>query len=386
MTNTLRTALLPEGFYDVLPPEAAQEARAIETMMAVLAGHGYERVKPPLVEYEETLLAGVGAGLAQHSFRMMDPMGSRMLALRADMTVQVARIARSRLAHQPRPLRLAYAGQVLQVRGTGLRPSRQFAQVGAELIGGPQPAADAEVVLLAVAALEAVGLKGLSVDLNAPTLVPALLAFHGIAAEPAQILRHALDRKDAAAVTAVGGQAAPLLSALLAASGRDAAAIARVRALDVPEPARPIVDRLVAVAERVRQRAPDLSLTIDFVEHRGFEYHSGVAFSVFARDSRAEIGRGGRYLPGGDAPSADRAPEEATGFTLYLDAVLRAAPPGPPPRRIYLPFAESDGGAALREAGDVTVAGLAPETDARAEARRLGCGWMLSGGALERID
>ncbi|KGM30352.1 ATP phosphoribosyltransferase regulatory subunit, partial [Inquilinus limosus] len=154
MTDVLNTALLPEGFYDVLPPDAAQEAAVIERMMAVLGGHGFDRVKPPLVEFEDTLLSGVGASMARHTFRLMDPMGSRMLGLRADMTVQVARIARSRLAAAPRPLRLAYAGQVLQVRGTQLRPERQFAQVGAELIGGAQPAADAEAALLAVEALQ----------------------------------------------------------------------------------------------------------------------------------------------------------------------------------------------------------------------------------------
>lgn len=374
-----RAALLPEGFYDVLPPDAAHEARVVETMMGVLARQGYDRVKPPLVEYEETLLSGVGAGLAQHSFRLMDPMGARMLALRADMTVQVARIARSRLAAEPRPLRLAYAGQVLQVRGTGLRPDRQFAQVGAELIGGPQPAADAEIVLLAVEALASVGIGGLSVDLNEPTLVPALLADAGIGGEAAQLLRHALDRKDAAAVQATGGAAAGILAALLSASGRDATALARLERLAVPAILKPMLDRLVAVAAQVRAIAPDLSLTIDFVEHRGFEYHTGVAFSVFARESRAEVGRGGRYRPGGAAA------EDATGFTLYLDTVLRAAPPPAPPRRIYLPYAERAAGPALRDAGDVTVAGLAPEADAGAEARRLGCGWIVRDGAVERM-
>ncbi|WP_343718110.1 ATP phosphoribosyltransferase regulatory subunit, partial [Inquilinus sp.] len=83
MTDAPNTALLPEGFYDVLPPDAAQEAAVIERMMAVLGGHGFDRVKPPLVEFEDTLLSGVGASMARHTFRLMDPMGSRMLGLRA---------------------------------------------------------------------------------------------------------------------------------------------------------------------------------------------------------------------------------------------------------------------------------------------------------------
>src|SRR5690606_35936945 len=106
-----------------------------------------ERVKPPLIEFEDGLLSGPGAAVAADTFRLMDPVSQRMMAIRADMTLQVARIAATRLRNQPRPLRLSYAGQVLRVAGTQLRPERQFGQAGVELIGAACPAADAEVAL-----------------------------------------------------------------------------------------------------------------------------------------------------------------------------------------------------------------------------------------------
>ncbi|MDR6290382.1 ATP phosphoribosyltransferase regulatory subunit [Inquilinus ginsengisoli] len=381
MTDALHAALLPEGFYDVLPPEAAQEAAVIERMMTVLGGHGYDRVKPPLVEFEDTLLSGVGASMARHTFRLMDPMGSRMLGLRADMTVQIARIARSRLAAAARPLRLAYAGQVMQVRGTQLRPERQFAQVGAELIGGAQPAADAEAALLAVEALQAVGVDRLALDLTEPTLVPALLGAHGVEGEAGTALRHALDRKDAAAIAQHGGAAAVALGALLAASGPADAALAALGGIDLPAVTRPLLDRLAEVVRRIRASAPELMVTVDFVEHRGFEYHSGVAFTLFARGARGEVGRGGRYRANGAEG------EEATGFTLYMDTVLRAAAPSTAPRRAFLPFGTAHGaGAPLRAEGYVTIAGLEPGADPLVEARRLGCGWVLRDGRLDEIQ
>jgi len=380
MTDAPNAALLPEGFYDVLPPDAAQEAAVIERMMAVLGGHGFDRVKPPLVEFEDTLLSGVGASMARHTFRLMDPMGSRMLGLRADMTVQVARIARSRLAAAPRPLRLAYAGEVLQVRGTQLRPERQFAQVGAELIGGAQPAADAEAALLAVEALQAVGVDRLALDLTEPTLVPALLGAHGVAGEAGTALRHALDRKDAAAVAQLGGAAAAALSALLAASGPADAALAALSRIELPAVTRPILDRLAEVVRLIRASAPELMVTVDFVEHRGFEYHTGVAFTLFARGARGEVGRGGRYRANGAEG------EEATGFTLFMDTVLRAAPPPEAPRRVFLPRGTAPAeGAALRAQGHVTIAGLDPGADPLVEARRLGCGWVLRDGRLDEL-
>src|SRR3984957_1902828 len=168
-------ALLPSGLRDLLPPEAETEASAVESLMEVFAGHGYQRVKPPLLEFEVSLLAGSGAAVAEQTFRLMDPESQRMMGLRADTTPQVARIATTRLAHAPRPLRLSYAGQCLHVRGSQLAPERQIAQAGMELMGCDNPAADAEIVLVGAEALASVGLTRTSFDFTLPTLVPILL-------------------------------------------------------------------------------------------------------------------------------------------------------------------------------------------------------------------
>ena len=167
-------ALLPEGLHDELPPEAEHEAQVLEQLTGAFAGYGYERVKPPLVEFEDSLLTGPGAGLGRHMFRLMDPISQRMMGVRADMTTQVARIAVTRLAQAPRPLRLFYSGQVLRVRGNQLRPERQYTQAGVELIGADSAAADAEVVLLAADALRALDVADVSIDLTLPSLVPLL--------------------------------------------------------------------------------------------------------------------------------------------------------------------------------------------------------------------
>src|SRR5258708_27687075 len=138
--------MLPGGFFDLLPPEAEIEAAVTARLMGVLTAHGYERVKPPLVEFEETLLSEAGAAMASDTFRTMDPASHRMIGVRADMTPQVARIAATRLAHKPRPLRLSYAGQVLRVKGSQMRPERQIGQAGAELIGAGGPGGAIEVI------------------------------------------------------------------------------------------------------------------------------------------------------------------------------------------------------------------------------------------------
>ncbi len=379
MTELGDQALLPAGFQDVLPPRAAQEAAVVERLIACFMGRGYERVKPPLLEFEETILASAGAAVAQQTFRLMDPVSQRMMGLRADMTPQVARIAATRLANAPRPLRLCYGGQVLQVKGSQLRPERQFAQVGAELIGATAAGADAEVVLLAAEALGAVGIEGLSVDLNLPPLVAALAVELGIDGPRIAALRQALDRKDEAAVAEIAGAGADLFQALLRAAGPADDALQALGRLPLGEAAAAEVAGLGRVVDLIRASAPELSLTVDPAEHRGFEYQTGISFILFARGLRGELGRGGRYATDTSTAAVGAGdPKSSTGFTLFMDTIQRALPEPEAPRRLYLPAECAPARArALRAEGWVTLAGLEAGAGAAAEARRLGCGHAL---------
>jgi ATP phosphoribosyltransferase regulatory subunit len=348
-------ALLPSGLTDLLPPEAEREAMLVEVLAETFARHGYERVKPPLLEFEDSLLAGSGAAVADQTFRLMDPISHRMMGLRADTTPQVARIAATRLARVKRPLRLSYAGQVLRVQGTQLAPARQLPQAGIELIGIDAPEADAEVAAVAVEALAAVGVANPTLDITLPRLSPALLDAAGVEGDARRSLARALDRKDAAAVAsrvAEAGPAAHVLPGLLAAAGPADAALAALEAAALPAPARAIADNAAAVVMALRALVPALRITIDPVEFRGFRYHTGVAFTIFGEGSTGELARGGRYVSG---------EEPATGMTLYPDAMLRAVAPAAPRRRVFLPAGHDPARArALRAEGYATVAQLSP--------------------------
>ena len=368
-------ALLPAGLRDLLPPDAETEAASVERLMACFAAHGYQRVKPPLLEFEEGLLTGTGAATAEQTFRLMDPESHRMMGLRADMTPQVARIATTRLAAAPRPLRLCYAGQCLRVRATQLAPDRQLAQAGIELIGADSPAADAEMVLVGAEALATLGLVHLSFDLTLPPLVPTLMEEAGIPPDRRAPLARALDRKDAAAVGARGGPLAGVLTGLLMAAGAADGALAALAAAHLPPAAAALAERLADTIAAIRARAPGLKLTVDPIEFRGFRYHTGVCVTVYAPGRHEELGSGGRYLCGDTEP--------ATGLTLYPDAILRAAPPRAPRVRVYVP-AGADG-APLRAEGYATVAGLEPVGDPAAEARRLHCSHVFAGTSLEAV-
>ena len=367
-------ALLPAGLSDLLPPEAETEAASVEAIMGIFAAHGYQRVRPPLLEFADGLLAGTGAAMAEQTFRLMDPDSHRMMGLRADMTPQVARIATTRLAHLPRPLRLSYAGQSLRVRAAGLAAERQIAQAGLELIGHDSPEADAEIVQLGAEALAALGLTRISFDLTLPPLVPTLLEEVGLAAPSRAALGRALDRKDAAAVAEHGGALAGTLTDLLLAAGPADRALEALLAAALPPGTRALADRLAATVAAIRVRVPELRLTVDPVEFRGLRYHTGVTLTAYAPGRHEELARGGRYICGNG-----EAGEPATGLTLYPDAVLRAAPARALRPRLFLPAGtEAARAAVLRAEGYATVAGLDPVADPAGEARRLGCPFFLT--------
>jgi ATP phosphoribosyltransferase regulatory subunit len=377
-SDTDNRALLPAGLHDLLPPDADHEAAVIRTLLDAFARHGYDQVRPPLVEFETGLTGSAGQTLTDQMFRVMDPVSQRMMGVRADMTLQVARIAETRLVHAPRPLRLSYADHVLQVRGSQLRPERQFVQAGVELIGSDAVGADVEIVLLAAEALQAAGIANPSIDLNSPAIVAHILDGVDLTAGETAALRAALDHKDAATAGQLtnrnglaGSPTAILLQALIGLSGDAVETLAALRALPLADGAAAEVARLGEVIGAVRAAAPGLALTLDPVEYRGFEYQTSISFTAFARGVRGELGRGGRYVT--------QAGEPATGFSLYLDTVMRAVGAATRRDRVYLPLHTSlDVARRLRAEGWITVAGLAAVDDAGAEARRLACSHLLA--------
>ena len=388
MTTNHENALLPTGLSDDLPPDAAFAAALRERLVGQFHAHGYDRVSPPLVEFEESLLAGTGAAMSAQTFRLMDPISQRMMGVRADMTPQVARLATTRLSHITRPLRLCYAGKVLRIKGSQLRPERQFDQAGAEIIGTTSPDADAEVIVMATNALNALGIKDISIDIGQPTLFTALAEDLSLPGELTAQLREALNGKDAAEVSRLSADLGEanhtLIKTLMRATGTLDHAREILRSLEFGPKASAERDKLIAVADRVRARS-NVELTLDAVENRGFEYHSGTSFTLFAPGVRGELGNGGRYRAG---QSDHEAGEPATGFSLFMDSILRAIDCEPANDKLFMPKGVTEDQAAeMREQGWRTVADVSEaDIDAHEQARALGCGHILLNGKAEQVS
>lgn len=375
-------ALLPEGFRDQLAPDAEQEALLVRHLVDTFLSHGYDRVSPPVVEYEDSLLVGAGAIRGHQMFRVMDPDTQRMMAVRSDMTIQTARLASTRLVDAPRPLRLAYSGSVLRTKGSQIRPARQFIQAGFELVGCESLEAELEVIAVAVEALQAVGIADISVDLTIAPLSRMLCEAYGFDDISTNHILEALDAKDVGALSALPEKARHVFEMLLSAAGPAEQAIELFKTLTLEQAAQELVDRVAELAQLLADRLPDVFVTVDPCETHGFEYKSGIGFALFAKGGSSELGRGGRYLvthPEGHA-------EEATGFSVYLDSLMAALPQNKPAHTIYLPYGTSvSAGMRLRNEGWRTIQGLTGAPDSRKEAARLGCSHIYSEGAVTAL-
>lgn len=366
--------LLPIGLEDHLPADAARITQAMRASLDALESHGYTRVRPPLVEFEQSLAGrmtdGDDTSRSRKMFRFTDPASLRTLALRSDITPQIGRIASTSMAAAARPLRLAYCGETTVISADQLDPARERLQLGGELIGADTAQAASEIVSVAVEALTAAGLTGISVDFTLPDLVDTLSAeAMPLDADQVDAVRRELDTKDAGGLVAAGGEA---YLPLLYATGPFEDACGKLRAIDAGGALTSRIEGLKVVAERIGKTA---RITLDPTERHGFEYQSWFGFTLYADGVRGAVGRGGTYILSGSK-------EAATGFTLYVDRMAGSARAPQKLDTVYLPLGhDRDEAARLRTGGWRTIAALS-DSEKPAD---LGCTHILEGNTPQAL-
>jgi ATP phosphoribosyltransferase regulatory subunit len=314
----VRNWLLPESIDDVLPAEAAELESLRRKLLDHLAAQRYRLVRPPLIEHLDSLLTGSGRDLELLTFKTVDPLSGRLVGVRADITPQVARID-AHLLNEAGATRLCYAGSVLRALADGPGATREVVQVGAELFGVPGTDGDREVVALLVSSLTMAGLSGLHLDLGHVGVYRALASAAGVGSNGDDTaLFDALRTKDQSGVRALTRHLPAAwrnaLETLPALYGPAAEVLAAARA-ELPDI--PSIANALESLEALAQAAAPLvaALHIDLADQRGYHYHNGAIFSVFAAGEPNAIAKGGRYDGIGKAFGRAR---PATGFTLDL--------------------------------------------------------------------
>ncbi len=305
MKRTLDSSLprastaLPEGVTDLVGDEAVATRAIEERFRALCVRRGYGEVITPTFEFMESLGVGLGPEAKSAMYQLFDESG-RALALRADVTTSVARLAASRLRAAPRPLRLFYAQNVFRRERLYEGRPREFRQVGVELIGAAGPEADLEALMLAHDALLELGVVDAQLNVGHIGYARGCLRAAGIAPAEQPAILALIDRKDEAALEArlvsLGVKAkerAPLL-ALPTLYGR-ADALDRAAKLAPDPESRAAVRWLRTLARAAALDGFGDRLLLDLSEVRGMDYYTGVTFEGYAPGLGASLLSGGRY-------------------------------------------------------------------------------------------
>ena len=348
--------LLPEHFADALPSEAAQIEGLRRRLLDLFRVHGYELVMPPLLEHLDSLLTGSGQDLKLRTFKLVDQLSGRTLGVRADMTPQVARID-AHLLNRQGVTRLCYCDSVLHTLPASLTASREPIQIGAELYGHAGVAADREVIRLMADTLCVARVPAARIDLGHVGVFRALAAVAGLDVELEGTLLLLLQAKDVPSLRELCVRVdEPVRSALLGLSslyGGVEILAAAARSL----PALPEIAAALETLQQLQKSLPDLPLSFDLADLRGYHYHNGVVFAAYCPTFSSSIARGGRYDGVGKAFGRDR---PATGFSMDLRELARLAAGGPQPGAILAPYGAADDAlarvvAALRAHGEIVV-------------------------------
>jgi len=361
--------LLPDGVEEILPGDAAIIEGLRRRLIDIYRSWGYDQVIPPLIEYTDSLLIGMGSDIDLLTFKMTDQLSGRTLGIRADITPQTARMD----AHSCRregPNRLCYAGHVLHTKPQGPLATRSPIQAGVELFGEAGLDADIEVISLMLESLGQIGLEQANIDLGHVGIYRALVDSAGLDESQQQqyfeLLQHKAVSEIETWVSANIGveETAELLRQLPRLAG-DKTILDKARSLfeSVSEDALAAIDELESVAEVILQRYPNTHLYFDLGELRGYHYHTGIVFAAFAQGQGQAIANGGRYDHIGEVFGRAR---PATGFALDITKVAALLAAKPQFKQgIYAPASDDSQQwqaiQALRAQGERVVCGLADQ-------------------------
>ncbi|MFN8110954.1 MAG: ATP phosphoribosyltransferase regulatory subunit [Thermoleophilia bacterium] len=385
-------ATLPTGARDVLPLEAAELRAAEDALRATLRLYGYREVRTPTLEFAAALERGAG-GTLEHVFRLFDEDG-RVLVLRPELTIPVARLIATRLTDHPGPLRAWYTGSAFRAPQHGVPAPSEHRQTGAELVGVDGPEADAEVLSLLGAALRAAGLRDWRIGIGDVSLTAAVLDGLGVPAEARERLGATLAARDLVGWNTIAmAQDLPdpqrdLLARLPLLRGGTDVLDRVVAAVPTAAPAADRMRALLAVTDLTTDE-----LLVDLGILRDWPYYTGLVLEAYAHGVGEPIAQGGRY----DSLSARFGHfRAAVGWSVELELLHRAlaheaAAPADHVRGVVLCGglgAHAGLASALRAEGVPVV--CLPDGDTRAEAVAAADGWRFvvapEGGEMVVLD
>jgi ATP phosphoribosyltransferase regulatory subunit len=330
---------LPKGARIYLPDEAARKRHVEGRLMDIFRRWGYREIVTPTFEFSDVLSMGTDVAVQENMFKFVDRETGRMLALRADITPQIARVVATRLREEPKPTRLAYVTNVFRYDEPQVSHYREFYQAGVELIGLEKPEAEAEIIAMAIEGLHALGLQGFQIDLGHPDFFRGLLEEVKTDAAHQRELREALGRKDTSTLERLVAELAPArhvgeaLMALPSLVGHQPVLERAAVHARNDRSARALAN-LAEVYRLLKIYGLADAVLLDLGEVRGFDYYSGLYFEAYVSGFGASVAGGGRYDHmlarfGYDCPAVGFAFDVGRALSVMEAQAVEVSLPGP---------------------------------------------------------
>ena len=307
--------LLPIGFRDILTNEADLQFEYGQKLVKNFNSWGYSFIEPPIIEFEKTLADIKNKFLNKKILSFLDPLTKDKISLRPDITTQLARIAEDRLFGLPKPLRLCYFGDVFRADKPKLSSDRQFKQAGIEIIDTKSLLADIEVINLSLDSLKKINFKKISLDINIPIILEKIFDDFKISSSKRNELRKLVANKNIKEIYNYNSKLFDILKAIIDSSGPLKKNIKKIQKIRFGTNAKKVIKDFIKVTSLfLKKNYDEYKISIDLLDHRGFEYYTGITFSIFCLNSSKEVCRGGRYLTSKN--------KDAVGSTFLLNQFL----------------------------------------------------------------
>jgi ATP phosphoribosyltransferase regulatory subunit len=290
----VKSNLLPEGFRDSLPVLAKKEFLVTSIFIDLMNRNGYELVKPPLFEFEKSLFLLSKNQRNTNSFRVLDPISQKMMGLRSDITSQIARIASSSFEKKNRPLRLSYFGEILKVKNSQLNISRQFTQVGAELIGINNNLYEVEILNIILMALEMLKIKEYSIVFSMPSLFYAVCKDFNLDDKNISFLKEKYENKNVVGIEKISNELFEVSNILINSLGEFKENYKKLEKFNFPKETKSEIKKFLGSLSLIKDNIPDIKVNIDPIEIDKFGYHNGILFKFYSKNFN-ELFSGGRY-------------------------------------------------------------------------------------------
>ena len=309
----------PVGARDLLPLDVAQKRWIEDRLEQVFQGWGYHRIITSTLERIDTLMAR--GAIERSTVIQLQNIQDEELGLRPELTASIARAAVTRMAGVDFPQRLYYNANVFGRTPESKHNSQQeFYQAGVELLGGGGLVADAEVLLLVAACLQALQLQNWHLIVGEAEITQSLLK-----AFPADLqskIRSAIVNLDRVTIDTLplSEEHRDRAKVMLDLRGKSGDVLQKIGTLNLDTGQQEAVNNLKALVELIESQG-NCSLILDLSLIQSFDYYTGFVFEVVSDiDNQARvIGRGGRYdkLLGLYHPQGKDIP--GTGFALFLE-------------------------------------------------------------------